>query len=715
MSASVKIQSLDRLPKKNCLIIPGRIDGHYLRELQKSLGNRAVTWLVEESATHSAEIQQTLKESGRPGSAFSTADPVEESAAELKKILEKENVVLVYIPGQAIARPGVPCHIRKEILTYLCALKLPIAPLDVTIPREMAIAIENHDALPEAILTFGDAIEGPQASVARYRQSLLTASEEAFSARSFLTGSLPVALLYGLKSNAHCSLFDGTDDSSLPFSKLLGVAIAFAREIKKHTRKKRVGIILPPGKGGMIANLAVLFAGKIPVNLNFTSSQESIRSCIKQADLDKFITADPFVRKVPNFPWPPNRDLIFVERVLPQIKKSVVKWVLLSKFLPAGVLAKILKLGKSRDRDEAILLFTSGSSGAPKGVPLSHRNILANVCQFGKPLGLPDDSKILGSLPLFHSFGCTVTLWFPIIEGVNLVTYPSPLETKRLAELIHQHQIHLLLSTPTFLRGYMRRVEPEQLASLKLVVTGAEKLPENLAKSFEDKFGIRPMEGYGLTETSPATNVNLPQYESEEGRPAIASLRSGSVGLPLAGIAVKITNPATDSDSTLDQSGIIWFKGANVFHGYLNQKELSNDVLVDGWFKTGDVGKMDDDGMLFIEGRISRFSKIAGEMVPHEAVEAHINQVLALDNESERKIAVLGVPDEKKGEAIILISTISGTALEQECLDIRYKLMDLGIPSLWCPREIIAVKEIPVLASGKLDIKSCEALVEELR
>ena len=715
MSANVKIQGLNRLLQKSCLIIPGRIDGHYLRDLQKSLGNRAITWLVEESATHSAEVQKVLKESGRPGAAFSIADPVEESASELKKILENGDTILVYVPGQAIARPGVPCHIPSEILVYLCALKLPIAPLDVTIPREMALAIENNESLPAAILTFGQALDSSHACVANYRQSLLAASEEAFSARSFLTGSLPVALLYGLKSNGHCSLFDGTDDSTLPFSKLLGVAIAFAKEIKKHTRKKRVGIILPPGKGGMIANLAVLFAGKIPVNLNFTSSQEAVRSCIKQADIDKFITADPFVRKVPNFPWPPNRDLIFVERILPHIKKSVVKWVLLSKFLPASILASLLGLGKSKDRDEAILLFTSGSSGSPKGVPLSHRNILANICQFGKPLGLPEGSKILGSLPLFHSFGCTVTLWFPIIEGISLVTYPSPLETKRLAELIQQHQIHLLLSTPTFLRGYMRRVEPEQLASLRLVVTGAEKLPENLAKSFEDKFGIRPMEGYGLTETSPATNVNLPQYDSDEGRPAITSIRSGSVGHLLPGIAVKITNPATESDSTLDQSGIIWFKGSNIFHGYLDQEKLSADVLVDGWFKTGDVGKMDDDGMLFIEGRISRFSKIAGEMVPHEAVEANINQVLGLDNESERKIAVLGVPDEKKGEAIILISTIAGAALEQECLDIRYKLMDLGIPSLWCPREIIPVKEIPVLASGKLDIKSCEALVEELR
>ncbi|MGE9267985.1 MAG: AMP-binding protein, partial [Verrucomicrobiales bacterium] len=550
-------------------------------------------------------------------------------------------------------------------------------------------------------------------SVARYRQSLLAAAEESFSERSFLTSSLPVALLYGLKRNSDNALFDGTDDSELPFGKLLGVALALAKEIKKQTKKQRVGIILPPGKGGMIANLAVLFANKIPVNLNFTSSQEAVRSCIRQAEIDKFITADPFVRKVPNFPWPPNRELIFIERVLPQIKKSIIKWAIAAKLLPASVLTKVLGLGKRHDKDEAILLFTSGSSGDPKGVPLTHRNLLANVCQFASPLDLPENASILGSLPLFHSFGCTVTLWYPIIQGLDLVTYPSPLETKRLAELIEAHRVDLLLATPTFLRGYMRRIEPEQLKSLKLVVTGAEKLPDSLAQSFEKKFGILPMEGYGLTETSPATNVNLPEASGDENRPAITTRSLGSVGSPLPGLAVKVTNLVTEKEAPLDQSGVIWFKGANIFPGYLNQEELSQQVLKDGWFRTGDVGRMDSHGMLYIEGRTSRFSKIAGEMVPHESVEASINQVLGLDTESERKIAVIGVPDEKKGEAIVLLSTIAGPALEQENLDIRYKLLDQGVPSLWCPREIFPVKEIPVLASGKLDIKACQALYEK--
>ncbi len=581
----------------------------------------------------------------------------------------------------------------------------------MTRPEETALATEKTNKLANSVLSFAKLIPAKNISVALWREGLLAAEEIAFSAREFLNGSLPVALLAGLKKHGSSTkLFDGTDDSATSFDKLLGAAIAFSAEIRKQTKKKRVGILLPPGKGGMVANLAVLFAGKIPVNINFTSSHSAVQSSIRQADVDKFITADPFVRKIPAFPWPPNRDLIFIERTLPAIKKKIIRWVILSKILPTSIIAKILGIGAEKGDAEAILLFTSGSSGEPKGVPLSHRNVLANICQFGSRLQLKYDAKILGCLPLFHSFGCTVTLWYPCIEGVNLVTYPSPLETKRLAELIEMHSVNMLLSTPTFLRGYMRRVKPEQLKSIDYVVTGAEKLPKTLAEAFHDKFGILPLEGYGLTETSPATNLNLPEREPTGDAPVIRSNQIGSVGKFLPGIAVKITNPATEKPAPIDTQGTIWLRGANIFPGYLNNNKKTKEVIIDGWFNTGDIGRLDDDGFLYIEGRLSRFSKIGGEMVPHETVEAIISKVLGLDAETERKIAVVGVPDEKKGEAIALLTTICGDTREQECIDLRYKLMDEGLPSLWCPKIFIPTDEIPMLASGKLDIKGCQRL-----
>ena len=710
--SSIQILNQARLPKSGALVIPGRLDFQSLAPLEKLFAGRKITWLIEEHAVLDPQIRNHLEKSGS-GAMYSATDTALASAGDqLRTFLE--NGVLIHVPGKVHARVGTACHIPSAHLKALTAFGLPILPIAIDTPRDSRLSIESPSSLPQAIISIGQPISPENASVATYQENLLSAFEEAYSARPLFKKSLAMVLLQGLKKHASANkVLDGSDDSEFGFDKILGAAIAFSKHIQEETDKPRVAIVLPPGKAGLIANLAVIFAGKTPVNLNFTAGHDAVTSSIRQAGVDRFITADPFVRKVSSFPWPANRDLIFIERTLPTLKKEIVKWVLLSKILPAAVLANLLGLNKRKDHDEALLLFTSGSSGEPKGVVLSHRNVLGNVCQFATRLNLPPEkASILGCLPLFHSFGCTVTLWFPCIEGINLVTYPSPLETKRLAELIGLHDVDVLLATPTFLRGYMKRIEPAQLASLKLVVTGAEKLPQSLADAFEEKFKIRPQEGYGLTETSPATNVNLPDLPSASGIPSLPSSRNGSVGQMLPGLAVKLTDAATGAGIPLSQQGIIWFKGVNIFPGYLDQKKKSDEVLIDGWFRTGDVGRVDDDGFLYIEGRLSRFSKIAGEMVPHETVEAAIAKVLGLDSESERKIAIVGVPDEQKGEAILLLSTIAGPALEQECIDLRYKLLDQGLSSLWCPKAIIPAKEIPVLASGKLDIKGCEELAK---
>lgn len=713
MTKKIEIIGDKHIPKKGCLIIPGRLDYEAMMKLVDLFSGRNITWLCEESISLCKNSRLYLEKESVKAAAFSKTDAEPQTLGQNLKSYLKDNGVIIYLAGLVSAATGESSHISGETLKILCGLGIDVLPLSVSSPAEITTASEEAQKLPQLIFSFNKLISGSSASPASWREALHLAEEAAMSSREFLKSSLGETLIHGLKKHgASNTLFDGTDDSSTTFHNLLAAAIALSVEIKKQTKKKRVGIILSPGKGGMIANIAVVLAGKVPVNINFTASHAAVRSAIKQADIDKFITADPFMRKMSFFPWPPNRDLIFIERLLPNLKKKIIRWAFICKTLPASIIIKMLKLGTSRGDDEAILLFTSGSSGEPKGVPLSHRNVLANVCQFGSRINLPSDSKIMGCLPLFHSFGSTVTLWYPCIQGVSLVTYPSPLETKRISELIEAQSVNMLLSTPTFLRGYMRRIKAEQLASLQYVVTGAEKLPQSLATTFKEKFGILPMEGYGLTETSPATNLNLNNAQQEGEQPLIESNRFGSVGKLLPGIAVKITNPATEVQTSIETQGLIWLKGANVFQGYLNNEKKTKEVIHDGWFNTGDIGRLDEDGFLYIEGRLSRFSKIGGEMVPHETVEAAITKVLGLDQDTKRRIAVVGIPDEKKGEAIALLSTICGETLEQECIDLRYKLMDDGLPSLWCPKIFIPIKEIPILASGKLDIKECQALAE---
>jgi acyl-[acyl-carrier-protein]-phospholipid O-acyltransferase/long-chain-fatty-acid--[acyl-carrier-protein] ligase len=291
------------------------------------------------------------------------------------------------------------------------------------------------------------------------------------------------------------------------------------------------------------------------------------------------------------------------------------------------------------------------------------------------------------------------------------VTYPNPLETAKNAALIERYKLTLLLATPTFLRAYLRKAQPEQLKTLRLIITGAEKLPLDLAKAFEERFGQHVFEGYGLTETSPVVSVNLPEPTPRKpGEGVQPSSRVGSVGKMAPGIAAEIREPETDRKLSLHDTGMLWLRGPNIFEGYLNDLERTAEVLHDGWFKTGDIGRFDEDGFLYIEGRLSRFSKIGGEMVPHEALEQKILQVLGLAGQSERLVAIAGVSDPVKGEAVVLLA-----ALDVDPTLLRTKLNEAGVPNLWIPKRISRVESIPVLASGKLDLAKCKELAIRLK
>ncbi|MFP6875119.1 MAG: AMP-binding protein [Verrucomicrobiales bacterium] len=613
---------------------------------------------------------------------------------------------ILFTPGASCCQRGASFQVPAETQNLILDTHAPVVPLFIEKLTEVNLNIEHTGGTS---LAYGRLLEGESVTPAGYREELLIAAERAFNNHSVLTGHLARSIIRGLKeSGKNTTVYDGNDTSTLRFDKLFAAAAALSRLIRKKTTRKRVGIVLPPGKGGLVANLAVLLAGKVPVNLNFTAGTDAINSAIEQAQLDRLISATAFVEKINSFPWFSQDKMMLLDEILPPLKPKIIFWLIRYKLLSAKKLASILKIPEEGGDDEAVLLFTSGSSGAPKGVILSHRNILANVSQFASRLELSQQDKILGCLPLFHSFGSTVTLWYPMLEGIDLVTYPSPLEPPKLAKLIHEHSVTMLLATPTFLRGYMRRVEPEELASIKYIITGAEKLPRKFAEAFEKKFGKQVMEGYGLTETSPVSNANIPNPVMETKWPLIHSERAGSVGQFLPGIAVRITNPEDDSPLPIGKSGMIWLRGANIFTGYLNMAEQTAQVLHDGWLRTGDIGRVDAEGFLYIEGRLSRFSKIGGEMVPHETVETHINKALGFDAEAEKKITVVGLPDETKGEILILLTTLE---MDDAALgDLRRELLAAGVPALWIPKQTVVIDEIPALASGKLDIKRCEQM-----
>jgi len=557
-------------------------------------------------------------------------------------------------------------------------------------------------------IAFGKPLEADAADIATVREELLKLGEFCFSRRPSLDRHLAEPCVRGLKRRPFATaVIDGLDHSALSRSKLLGAAVALSRYLRKEFPDERIAIILPASKGSMVANLAVTLANKVPVDLNFTIGRAANESCRKRANLRVAISATQFMERLKDFPWPER--VLKLDELMPRMKRQIIFWWIMSLLVPAGLLLRLLKIPKEGGHREAVLLFTSGSTGEPKGAVMSHRNVVGNVSQFQQLLDAMKEDAILASLPFFHTFGSTVTLWYPLIEGVRIVTYPNPLEAAKNAALIERYKLTLLLATPTFLRGYLRKVEPDKLRSLRLVITGAEKLPLDLAKNFEERFKQKVFEGYGLTETSPVVSVNLPEPHStkpgEQGQP---SSRSGSVGKMAPGIAAEIREPETDRKLSLHETGMLWLRGVNIFEGYLHDPERTVDVLQNGWLKTGDLGRFDEDGFLYIEGRLSRFSKIGGEMVPHEAIESKIVDLLGLAGRDERPIAIMGVQDEAKGEALVLLS-----AVDVDLAELRSKLHDAGVPNLWIPKQLQRVESIPVLASGKLDLKKCKELAQQ--
>ncbi len=313
----------------------------------------------------------------------------------------------------------------------------------------------------------------------------------------------------------------------------------------------------------------------------------------------------------------------------------------------------------------------------------------------------------MGVLPFFHSFGFTGTLCLPAVLGVRVVYHPNPLDAKAIGPLVSQHALTFLLATPTFLQLYMRGCSAEDFGSLRMVATAAEKLPERVANAFEEQFGIRPLEGYGCTECSPTVAVNTHDFRSAGFRQIGA--KRGKIGHPLPGMSVRIVDPETFAPLPIGQPGLLLVRGPNVMQGYLGRPDKTAEVLRDGWYVTGDIAAIDEDGFLQITDRLSRFSKIGGEMVPHIKIEEKLHE---LAGATEQTFVVAGVPDEKKGERLVVLHKLAPEPL-QACLE---KLAQSDLPNLWKPRpdQFFHLDAFPYLGTGKLDLRKVREIATQL-
>jgi acyl-[acyl-carrier-protein]-phospholipid O-acyltransferase/long-chain-fatty-acid--[acyl-carrier-protein] ligase len=506
--------------------------------------------------------------------------------------------------------------------------------------------------------------------------------------------------------------------------------------------ERNVGVVLPPSAAALVANAALALDRRVAVNLNYTLTTEVINDCIAQCGIRHVLTSRRVMEKLK---LTLKAETVFIEDFqgkvtwIDKLAAAAMAWL-----APVWWIERRLGLTDVGDDDLLTIIFTSGSTGRPKGVMLTQGNVGSNVDAVNQVVRLSDEDVLLGVLPVFHSFGYTVTMWTVLALPPMGIYHFSPLEAREVGKLCRRHGATIMISTPTFVRSYLRRCEPEDFAKLDVVFTGAERLAPEVAEAFERRFGVRPVEGYGTTELSPVVSANIPPSRAKAGKGDRSNLperpegccaqigpvpfsgqgvKEGTVGRPLPGISVKVVDLDTGEDLGPERSGMLLVSGPNVMKGYYGQPELTAEVLRDEgggkgdsprkqrgtvpfsparWYVTGDVAEIDREGFIKITGRISRFSKLGGEMVPHIRVEEAIAAALRLD-EDDLRLAVTSVPDAKKGERLVVLYTDLARSPEEICRALQAG----GLPPLWIPSadSFRRVEALPLLGTGKLDLR----------
>jgi acyl-[acyl-carrier-protein]-phospholipid O-acyltransferase/long-chain-fatty-acid--[acyl-carrier-protein] ligase len=490
------------------------------------------------------------------------------------------------------------------------------------------------------------------------------------------------------RRGSHLAIRDTFRKTDLSYKHLLIACLMFAARLRK-LEDGYVGIMLPTSAGAIISVIATLMAGKVPVMINYsTGAEANIRFAQRKCNFKLVVTARSVLEKVG---CPEMDEMVFADDILADLGRWDKLRAATLASLPVAVLSRLVAGG--RDDDTSVILFTSGSEKEPKAVELTHRNIQSNYLAICNRVDFTQDDSIMAILPFFHILGYNTNIWLPMLTGMSVYTYPNPLEFKTVASLIEKLKPTALIGTPYFLMNYLKQSNPGGMSSLRFVVVGADKAPEWLHEAFMEEYGLELLEGYGATETSPVIAVNAP-----------GANKPGSVGRPLEGVEVRIVDVASGKELGTGEEGKILVRGELVMKGYFDDLEETALKVEDGWYETGDMGVLDEDGFLWHHGRLKRFVKVAGEMVSLVQVEEEINHHLPDDVEA----CVVELPDVKKGATIVAAIT---TDVDEHKLKSKLKH---SLPALAIPRKFVVIEELPKMGSGKIDFRTTTLMVREL-
>ena len=567
----------------------------------------------------------------------------------------------------------------------------------------------------EVLVAFGKPINGFIDAVAMKQKVV----ELSFSAwEHFINEQAPLThhWLESAKSDLFKECVADAQGTELNNVKFIAAVLSFAKVLKTKLRGQRhVGVLLPSSAAGAIVNMALFVLGKVPVNLNYTLSAESMQKALAKAQIDTVLSSAKFLDKLTAKGFDFNAiladKLLFAEDIAKGLNKTAKTHAFLTALFAPQWWIKLRYFADVKLDDTATILFSSGSEGDPKGIELSHKNLLTNIKQVSELLNFRRDDVILNSLPIFHSFGLTVTTLLPLCEGVKMVSVADPTDGAAIGKMSAKHGVSILFGTSTFFRLYTRnkKLHPLMFQNVRIVIAGAEKLKTDVKDAFRLKFGLEIYEGYGTTETAPVAAVNVPNILEKDSLKELTFTKEGTVGLPLPGTIIKIVDPDTLNELKTGEDGLILIGGGQVMKGYLDDPEKTAEVIaeLDGvrYYKTGDKGHIDEHGFVTIVDRYSRFAKIGGEMISLGAVEANLSQAIGED----AVFVATAVNDDKKGESVVLL-----VKSELTLSDIQQRIKALNIPPIMLPSEIFLVDEIPLLGSGKIDFKRAKLLATEL-
>ncbi len=626
-----------------------------------------------------------------------------------RKKLEEGHLVCIFAEGEISRLGGFVMGFKRGLEIIMKGMdNVPIIPVHLEGVWGSIFSFEGKKWLwkwPRQIpypvtVTFGKPMF--KAAPHQIRQEVMDLGSEAFRAHRKKDPTLFETFLSQVKTSPSQKIVSDSSGMELSYLELLTASALLG---KKLNLDKAVGILLPPCVAGVLANVALASQGSTPLNLNYTLSKEAVDQIAARAGVKKIITSAKMLEKLG---WEKNENHILIESVLQGISKSEkILTGLLLRILPLFILKRTYFKKASHSLDDmATIMFTSGSTGIPKGVCLSQGNVLSNIQSLTMILKMTHDDVILGVLPFFHSFGFTGSLWFPLLAGFKATYHNNPLDSKTIGDLCQKEKVTFLIGTPTFLSAYIRRIDKEKFATLRFAVAGAEKLRPELAKSWEEKYGVPILEGYGCTELSPVVALNVPDIM--DGELFQVGRKVGKIGRPIPGISVKIVDPQTGALLKPGEQGLLMVKGPNVMCGYLDEPEKTAEVIKDGWYSTGDIANIDEDGFIEITDRLSRFSKIGGEMVPHIMVEQKLHEMA---KSVDRIFVVSSIPDEKKGEALVVVTAGFTGDIDQLWKDLNAS----DIPKLWIPAKdkFISIEAIPVLGSGKVDMPEVKKIISE--